>query len=172
MNWFWTQTPTSPFLSYVLNHLWQSTLCAAVAWLFTLTLLRNNRAQIRYSVWLAASLKFLLPFAALVTLGSRSGWIKLAPASTQVSIYFAMDEASRLPAPRLVSTAVLPTKAHTHHSSAGAPPGHLGMRRSRCVVSLVARVAPRSHGGQRRQPDGYLRRYLRALLACTSRPRP
>src|SRR5205807_2570964 len=47
------------------NHLWQSTLFAAVAGLLTL-LLRKNRAETRYSLWLIASAKFLLPFCLLI----------------------------------------------------------------------------------------------------------
>ena len=62
------------------NHLWQSTLCAALAGLLTLVL-RQNRAQVRYGIWLASSLKFLLPFAALVAVGGQLGW--QPPASTQ-----------------------------------------------------------------------------------------
>ena len=54
------------------DHLWQSTLVAAGAALLTLAL-RNNRAQVRYAVWLAASLKFLVPFAALIAIGRRLG---------------------------------------------------------------------------------------------------
>jgi bla regulator protein blaR1 len=54
------------------NHLWQSTLFAAVAGLLALAL-RRNRAQIRYSLWLAASVKFLLPFSMLVMVGSHFG---------------------------------------------------------------------------------------------------
>ncbi|HEY2391642.1 MAG TPA: M56 family metallopeptidase [Candidatus Angelobacter sp.] len=61
------------------NHLWQSTLFAAVAGLLTLAL-KKNRAQVRYWLWLAASLKFLVPFSLLVSVGSRMGWRKsLAP---------------------------------------------------------------------------------------------
>ena len=48
------------------NHLWQSTLFAAVASLLTLAL-RKNRAQTRYWLWLAATVKFLVPFSILVT---------------------------------------------------------------------------------------------------------
>ena len=48
------------FLS-IANHLWQSTLFAGIAGLLTL-LLRNNRAHARYSLWLAAPAKFLVPF--------------------------------------------------------------------------------------------------------------
>jgi uncharacterized protein (TIGR03435 family) len=51
------------------NHLWQSTAFAAVAWLATL-LLRRNQARVRYGLWLAASVKFLVPFSLLVGLGS------------------------------------------------------------------------------------------------------
>ena len=54
------------------DHLWQSTLVAAGAALLTIVL-RSNRAHIRYAVWLAASLKFLVPFAALIAIGRRLG---------------------------------------------------------------------------------------------------
>jgi bla regulator protein blaR1 len=55
------------------NHLWQSTVFLAAAGLLTLAL-RNNRAQVRYWVWMTASLKFLIPFAALVAIGGQFGW--------------------------------------------------------------------------------------------------
>jgi bla regulator protein BlaR1 len=54
------------------NHLWQSTLFAAVACLLTLAL-RRNRAQIRYRLWLVASIKFLVPFSLLVAAGTHFG---------------------------------------------------------------------------------------------------
>jgi bla regulator protein BlaR1 len=57
----------------LVNHLWQSTLVAGLAWLVTLAL-RRDRAGIRYAVWLAASFKFLIPFSALTSLGARLGW--------------------------------------------------------------------------------------------------
>ena len=60
-------------LQSLANHLWQSTLFAAVAGLLNLAL-RQNRAQTRYSLWLAASVKFLIPFSLLVDLGGRFGW--------------------------------------------------------------------------------------------------
>lgn len=72
--------------SAVANHLWQSTVFAAVAALLTL-LLRKNHARTRYGLWLAGSLKFLLPFALLVSVGTRLQWWKQAPApQSQVSI--------------------------------------------------------------------------------------
>lgn len=55
------------------NHLWQSTLfalaIAGLAWL-----LRRNSARVRYWLWLAASIKFLVPFAALAALGAQIPW--------------------------------------------------------------------------------------------------
>ena len=52
------------------NHLWQSTLFAVAAALLTLVF-RNNSARVRHCLWLAASLKFLVPFSLLMLLGNR-----------------------------------------------------------------------------------------------------
>jgi bla regulator protein blaR1 len=52
----------------MIDHLWQSTIFAFVVWLVALAL-RGNRAGVRYWVWLAASLKFLVPFSWLVGAG-------------------------------------------------------------------------------------------------------
>jgi len=48
----------------LLDHLWQSTMVAALMALLTLAL-QSNSARIRFWLWFAASLKFLVPFAAL-----------------------------------------------------------------------------------------------------------
>ncbi len=53
----------------IAGHLWQSTLFALAAALMTAAF-RGNRAQVRYWLWLSASLKFLVPFALLLDLGS------------------------------------------------------------------------------------------------------
>jgi bla regulator protein blaR1 len=52
------------------NHLYQSTVFVVAAWLLSFAL-RNNRAAVRYWIWLAASVKFLVPFSLLVGLGSQ-----------------------------------------------------------------------------------------------------
>jgi bla regulator protein blaR1 len=57
------------------NHLWQSTLFAGVIGLLTL-MLRRNRAVVRHGLWLAASVKFLVPFSLLIGLGSQLEWRK------------------------------------------------------------------------------------------------
>ena len=56
-------------LSALADHLWQSTVFAGVVYCLVLTL-RKNRASVRYVLWLAASLKFLVPFSLLVSIGS------------------------------------------------------------------------------------------------------
>ena len=55
------------------NHLWQSTVFVVVVWATTLAL-RKNRAAVRHGLWLAASLKFLVPFALLGSIGSQFQW--------------------------------------------------------------------------------------------------
>jgi bla regulator protein blaR1 len=53
----------------IINHLWQSSCFVLLAGLLAFVL-RKNSPKIRYWVWLSASLKFLIPFALLVSLGS------------------------------------------------------------------------------------------------------
>ncbi len=55
------------------NHLWQSTLFALLAWLLA-RILKKNGPGIRYCVWLAASLKFLIPFAMAGVLAGYVRW--------------------------------------------------------------------------------------------------
>ena len=54
------------------NHLWQSTAFAAIVGLATLAF-RRNRADVRHALWLIASVKFVVPVAALVALGHETG---------------------------------------------------------------------------------------------------
>jgi uncharacterized protein (TIGR03435 family) len=56
-------------LSFLANHIWQSTGFAICAGLLTLAL-RNCGAAVRFNVWLAASLKFLVPLSLLFALRS------------------------------------------------------------------------------------------------------
>ncbi|MGH9481216.1 MAG: TIGR03435 family protein [Terriglobales bacterium] len=53
----------------LLNHLWQSTIFAAAAAGLALGL-RRHQARVRFWVWMAASLKFLVPFSALAAVGA------------------------------------------------------------------------------------------------------
>jgi bla regulator protein blaR1 len=62
-------------LDMLWDHLWQSTLFAAGIAALTLAFSRHS-ARVRYWLWLAASVKFLIPFAALLWLGTQ---IELVP---------------------------------------------------------------------------------------------
>ena len=52
------------------NHIWQSTIFAAAIAVLAFVV-RRNHARVRYRLWCAASVKFLIPFAFLAALGSR-----------------------------------------------------------------------------------------------------
>jgi beta-lactamase regulating signal transducer with metallopeptidase domain len=84
-------------LTPLANHLWQSTLLAATAGLLSLVL-RKQRAQVRYGLWLAASVKFLIPFALLVSMGSQFEW-RTAASIAQSPLPVAMEEISQPFAP-------------------------------------------------------------------------
>lgn len=61
-----------------IDHLWQSTLFVACAWLLTKAL-RKEGAQLRYWLWFAASVKFLIPASLLTGLGSYLGAHAVSP---------------------------------------------------------------------------------------------
>ena len=79
------------------RHLWQSTFFAVAAGLLTLAF-RKNRAQVRYWLWLSASLKFLVPFLLLTSLGSYlETWAPAASVARQITtpaVSYAIDEFS------------------------------------------------------------------------------
>ena len=80
-------------MNEIFNHLWQSTVFAAAVAL-ACAALRKNSPRLRYWLWLAASMKFLIPFSLLVSTGAR---IQLPPDTPtlhavtvqQISTYFA-----------------------------------------------------------------------------------
>lgn len=80
-------------LQPLVNHLWQSTLFVAVAGLLTLAL-GKNQAQTRYGLWLAASVKFLIPFSILVQAGSHFGR-QTPSAIPQSSLSSVIEQVSR-----------------------------------------------------------------------------
>ncbi|MGC2171800.1 MAG: M56 and DUF3738 domain-containing protein [Candidatus Sulfotelmatobacter sp.] len=101
------------------DHLWQSTLFAAAAGLMTLVL-RKNRARARYWLWLAASVKFLIPFSLLVGVGSHLAWSRGA-AVTNAGWYFAMEEVSQ---PFTQPTVMMPAISRPAGSTVWASAAH------------------------------------------------
>lgn len=81
------------WLSPLANHLWQSTVFAAIALLLNWTL-RRNRARVRHAVWLAASCKFLLPASLLIALGGQVRW-QPTPATPPFHVPVAIEQVSQ-----------------------------------------------------------------------------
>ncbi len=95
------------------NHLWQSTFFAMAAALLMLAL-RRNRAKVRFWLWLSASVKFLIPFSVLMSLGCQLHWAPAPEIATQIgvtAVSFAVEQISEP-----FSVATVPTSA---------PPGNL-----------------------------------------------
>lgn len=76
-------------MQLMIDHLWQSTLFALAAGLFTFAL-RSNAAGVRYWIWFAASIKFLIPFSWLAAVGGSLG-VFVSPPVAASSMIFAMD---------------------------------------------------------------------------------
>jgi uncharacterized protein (TIGR03435 family) len=95
---------TESFSSALFAHLWQSTLVIGVVWLAALAL-RGNRPRVRYWLWTAASLKFLVPFSWLVAFGSWFEW-RSAPAIAKPAATF-VEEILASPLPVAASTSSL-----------------------------------------------------------------
>ena len=159
------------------NHLWQSTLFAAGAAMLALAL-RQHRAQVRYWLWLAASLKFLVPFSAFVALGQAIGWrAALAPVQP-FDLTFGLDAAAApfgpqalAPMPPLMAVRAagnwltwLPVAALIVWSSGTCFLLARWLRRWREIRS-VARTAELVH-------DGRELKILRALEASAHAARP
>jgi bla regulator protein BlaR1 len=98
-------------ISALLDHLWQSTLFCGAVWAATLVL-RGNRAAVRHGLWVAASVKFLVPFSALFSAGAFISFATPADASPPM-----LGEATLVAAPvispalSLVATAAAPAPA-------------------------------------------------------------
>src|ERR1700674_1474864 len=98
--------------SFIINHLWQSSCFALLAGLLAFVL-RKNSPKVRYWVWLSASLKFLIPFALLVSIGS----VVPRPARQAVSV----------PAP-VFSTTVVEIAQRCSPASHATVPAHAPLR--------------------------------------------
>jgi beta-lactamase regulating signal transducer with metallopeptidase domain len=83
-------------IAALLDHIWQSTLFAGGIAGLTL-LFRRNSAALRFWLWFAASVKFLVPFAALALLGEYLS--RLFPATLPSSILAIQPTAEKLSVP-------------------------------------------------------------------------
>ncbi len=83
---YWAQL--APF---AVNHLWQSTLFAGATALLTLGF-RDNKASLRHGLWFAASVKFLVPFALLVSLGTHLWSHRTPVVGAQQTVYLVLSQ--------------------------------------------------------------------------------
>jgi bla regulator protein BlaR1 len=103
---------TANLLTVAGNHLLQSTVFAVLIWLITL-LFRRNAASVRHALWVAASLKFLVPFTLLTVLGGYIQWPAAESASvarrvTMTMIDFSLPLAPAVEAPVATGKTALP----------------------------------------------------------------
>jgi beta-lactamase regulating signal transducer with metallopeptidase domain len=80
-------------MNALFDHLWQSTLFAATLGLLTLAF-RRNGAAVRYGLWFAASVKFVLPFSALMALGGLL-FRPLTPVYSAPAVFYRMATVAR-----------------------------------------------------------------------------
>lgn len=98
-------------LPILADHVWQSTLFAIVAALLTLVLQKRS-ARIRYGVWLAASLKFLIPFSIFTAIGSRLSPKHVAAlANPGLYVIDGVTQPFSQPLPRVHSAVITATKS-------------------------------------------------------------
>jgi uncharacterized protein (TIGR03435 family) len=104
----------------ILNHLWQSTLVAFLIAGLTLVF-RKNDARVRYWMWLAATVKFLVPFSLLEAVGASL----LGPAVTSLLRFSAAPALSAASLPLAIAQISQPFRAMTASagSSAVSPDG-------------------------------------------------
>jgi len=86
------------YLAPLVNHLWQSTLFAVAAGLLALVL-RRNSARIRYWIWFAVSLKFLVPFSVLISIGAQLAWRATPESATEPLTTIMVEFSERLATP-------------------------------------------------------------------------
>jgi bla regulator protein BlaR1 len=106
--------PDISWVSALVNHLWQSTAVAGIATLLVLALSRNH-ARVRYWLWMAASVKFLMPFSLLIAAGA---WLRsfLPAPAVRPAVIKAMEQVT-LPLQQPEFSSLAQSPAATHPSS-------------------------------------------------------
>jgi beta-lactamase regulating signal transducer with metallopeptidase domain len=99
----------------LINHLWQSTLFGCAAALLTLCF-RRNGAHIRFLIWFAASLKFLIPFPILMLIGEQLRGTSMADGYVPSGMAVFLDQIAQPGVMVTSSFATVPlTNTPAHH---------------------------------------------------------
>lgn len=98
----------STWITALANHLWQSTVFVAAACLLAVVL-RRNQARTRFWLWMAASVKFLVPLSLLIAAGE---WLhlKASIAGAHPAFFTAMNDVTRFTQARCTA----PQAQHNH----------------------------------------------------------
>jgi uncharacterized protein (TIGR03435 family) len=107
-------------ITFIEDHLWQSTLFAVAVGLLAMAL-RRNAAGIRYWLWFSASVKFLVPFAPLFWLGSH---LQFERAANEIAIPSAGIAAAQVAEPFSVAAPLAPAP---HTQTDWTPTALLGL---------------------------------------------
>jgi bla regulator protein BlaR1 len=153
---FFTPASCPPWAVAVINHLVQSTAVVVIACLLTL-LLRSKAARVRYAIWMVASIKFLVPFALLGSIGAH--WAAANPSSPARASFFVFVEEISQPVRAAQPIAALPSRV----AGATAPSSH--------SVPLVPIIAALWLAGFLAMLVIWIARWRRAaLIAASSQP--
>jgi bla regulator protein BlaR1 len=125
----------TPIFTAAANHLWQSTAVAAIAGILTFVL-RKNHARTRHALWFAASVKFLIPFSLLISLGTHLP-APTPSGSANNTIYSSIDQVSQ---PFAASAPIAPTAAST-----GRPASLNLLSQALCAIWLFGTLVILAH---------------------------
>ena len=106
----------------VIDHLWQSTWFALAAALLILVF-RGNRASVRFKIWLAASLKFLVPLPLFVLIAQQLHWHLPVGLQPPASVSLALDQLAA-PGSSLLAELVAAPGATQMAGLSSAPAAH------------------------------------------------
>ena len=120
------------------NHLWQSTVFVLAAALVAAAL-RKNGAHIRHRIWVVASLKFLVPFSVLMSLGSALPIFRPSTAGAAPDTVTVID--AGINPPRVIGEIAVP-------NSVIGPPGNVAISPN----GAIAIVASAAHPGEAARP--------------------
>lgn len=104
---------TPAWTAVLVNHLWQSTAVALLAWLLTMAL-RDNEARIRYAIWMIASIKFLVPFSLLTRIGEH--WAKSVFTRPGAPTVYSVIEEFSVPFRQFPASGSGPVAAYSMHA--------------------------------------------------------
>jgi bla regulator protein blaR1 len=95
---------------FLLNHFWQSTLIAALAWAACASVFKANSPGLRFGIYVTASLKFLVPFALLVEAGRWSTFPRMISPAQSREVFEITGTGTRVLAPATFGVVTPPQK--------------------------------------------------------------